>query len=176
MQKYIETLDSLKIQNLMLNKNGDRVPLQQREKHSSGQMPIPIQQHQEQHKQRNSVAQTRVKQQPLRHPGPDPVVVTTKWETFDSSREPMPITFAFRPNSTTTNPNAMLNWEFFEWVILEFYLKNHTDLGGLGMDFSMLIWVLFHSFLYLVFESFSLLLSLAVSLVPVMWVILLIPF
>ncbi|KAK9277416.1 hypothetical protein L1049_006959 [Liquidambar formosana] len=113
-QKYIETLDSLKIQNSMLNKNGDSVPLQQREMHSSGQMPIPLQQQQEQHKQRNSVAQTRVMQQPLRHPGPDPVVVTTKWETFDSSMEPMPITFAFRPNSTTTNPNAKLNWEFFE--------------------------------------------------------------
>ncbi|XP_059661706.1 BAG family molecular chaperone regulator 1-like [Cornus florida] len=62
-QKYIETLDMLKIRNSMIGSNGVEVPLQQQQKKSTGQMQ----------KQRNSTVQIL-----------PPVVVTTKWETFDS--------------------------------------------------------------------------------------------
>ncbi|KAA8522344.1 hypothetical protein F0562_013295 [Nyssa sinensis] len=65
-QKYIETLDMLKIRNSML-----QVPLQQ--KHSIGQMAIPLQKQEDQMKQRNLGGQKL-----------GPVVVTTEWETFDS--------------------------------------------------------------------------------------------
>uniref|UniRef100_A0A5B6ZVN7 BAG family molecular chaperone regulator 1 n=1 Tax=Davidia involucrata TaxID=16924 RepID=A0A5B6ZVN7_DAVIN len=67
-QKYIETLDMLKIRNSMLGSNGVEVPLQQQQKHS-----IPTQKQQEQMKQRN-----------LRGQKLGPVVVTTEWEKFDS--------------------------------------------------------------------------------------------
>lgn len=64
MQKYVETLDLLKIRNAMPNG-------------ANGQMA--------QQAQRN------------------PVVVTTKWETFDPT-----------PASSSSSNHSKLDWEFFE--------------------------------------------------------------
>ncbi|KAI3453655.1 hypothetical protein Pfo_010318 [Paulownia fortunei] len=67
-QKYIETLDMLKIRNSGLGK----VPFQQQNKIFTGQMHINFQNQQEQRKQGNFTERVN----------PGPVVVTTKWETF----------------------------------------------------------------------------------------------
>lgn len=69
-QKYIETLDMLKARNSKLGnyEGGPKVPLQKIT--TNKQTPTPIQK--KQHEQRNST-------------GCMPVVVTTKWETFDSA-------------------------------------------------------------------------------------------
>jgi hypothetical protein len=66
-QKHIETLDALKLQNSKPRRNVGKIPWQQ-QAHSSRQIPIiPVQKQQG--------------QQPLRHS--ESVVVTTQWETFD---------------------------------------------------------------------------------------------
>ncbi|XP_062146518.1 BAG family molecular chaperone regulator 1-like [Alnus glutinosa] len=66
-QKHIETLDALKLQNSKPRSNVGKIPWQQ-QAHSSRQIPIiPVQKQQG--------------QQPLRHS--ESVVVTTQWETFD---------------------------------------------------------------------------------------------
>lgn len=70
-QKYIETLDMLKIRNSTLGKTSPRVAFQQHHKMYNGQMQLPIQSHYEQKKQPNFAERS-----------PGPVVVTTKWETF----------------------------------------------------------------------------------------------
>ncbi|KAA8521976.1 hypothetical protein F0562_012710 [Nyssa sinensis] len=74
-QEYIETLDMLKVRNRnsMLGRNGLKVPLQQQQKHSIGQMPIRMRKQHDQMKLRNLTVQKL-----------GPIVVTTEWETFDS--------------------------------------------------------------------------------------------
>ncbi|KAK2989033.1 hypothetical protein RJ640_018822 [Escallonia rubra] len=97
-QKYIETLDMLKTKNSMVSsiRNGAKVPLQQQQTNSNGLMSTP--------KQRNSAGQM-----------PRPVVVTTKWETFDPGMATKaPFTVSSTPKRATTNGSAKLNWEFFE--------------------------------------------------------------
>lgn len=79
-QKYIETLDMLKLQNSTANSNGGKISLQ-RQENSIGKMPIPIQNQPVQPKQMNVTVQMPMQQPPLQHS--ESVVVTTKWETFD---------------------------------------------------------------------------------------------
>lgn len=71
MQKYIETLDLLKIRNSTLGKNSPRVSFQQQHRMVSEQMQMPIQNHYENKRQTNFAERSL-----------GPVVVTTKWETF----------------------------------------------------------------------------------------------
>uniref|UniRef100_A0A5B6ZMW0 BAG domain-containing protein n=2 Tax=Davidia involucrata TaxID=16924 RepID=A0A5B6ZMW0_DAVIN len=91
-QKYVETLDTLKIKNSMLSSNGSQNPMhsspiqQQRysngqDRHSVGHLPIQTQ------------------QQPSKHLVSGAVVITTNWETFDS----MPATV---PSTSTTAINS----------------------------------------------------------------------
>lgn len=71
-QKYIETLDTLKIRNSTLGNNSSRrVSFQEDHRIFTGHMQMPIHNHYEQKRQTTFV------QRP-----PGPVVVTTKWETF----------------------------------------------------------------------------------------------
>ncbi|KAJ9173534.1 hypothetical protein P3X46_016657 [Hevea brasiliensis] len=65
-QKYIETLDMLKLRNSINNRTEDKIPKQQ-EENSTGKKPIPM--------------QKLVQQQILRHS--ESFVITTNWETFD---------------------------------------------------------------------------------------------
>ncbi|KAK3005497.1 hypothetical protein RJ639_016056 [Escallonia herrerae] len=112
-QKYIETLDMLKSKNSAVSstRGGAKVPLQQQQTNSNGQMPKPMsmstpmqKQQQDQRKQRNSAGQM-----------PRPVVVATKWETFDPGMATkVPFTVSSTPKRATTNGSAKLNWEFFE--------------------------------------------------------------
>lgn len=71
-QKYIETLDMLKIRNSALGNHNAKVPMHHKNRIFTGQMPKSIYCQQEQRKMGNFADQ--------RSPGP--VVVTTKWETF----------------------------------------------------------------------------------------------
>ncbi|KAL5811137.1 hypothetical protein ACOSQ4_027705 [Xanthoceras sorbifolium] len=137
-QKYVETLDMLKIKNSMASSNGVQTPGQQRstapiipiqEQHQprhywNGQRLTPIQeQEQARHSFENlSINQQHQQQQETsRHsttPGGGSVVVTTKWETFDASPSLMPV-----PSTSVSSTPAVTNnsvhqpkfpWEFFD--------------------------------------------------------------
>lgn len=71
-QKYIETLDMLKIRNSALGNHNSKVPMHHKNRIFTGQMPKSNYNQQEQRKMGNFADQTN----------PGPVVVTTKWETF----------------------------------------------------------------------------------------------
>lgn len=127
-QKYVETLDMLKIKNSTPDSDGDQMPMQhQQKRQSNGQRPPaaapPLVQQLQQ--PRHSVAHLPIQMhhqqqqppQPSRHSTSGPVVVTTKWETFDSASAP-PLVSA-PPTSVTTAANInpvhpKLNWEFFD--------------------------------------------------------------
>ncbi|KAF9617214.1 hypothetical protein IFM89_035096 [Coptis chinensis] len=98
-QKYVETLDLLKIRNSTPSSNGGPQTPKLTERNSAGRNPVPVQ-----HQQ---------KQQPLlqKQSAAGGVVVTTKWETFDPAPPliPYPSTSA-----ATTTPANKLTWEFFE--------------------------------------------------------------
>lgn len=112
-QKYVETLDMLKIKNATtLRSNGVQEAPKQNGRHLVEQNQIPMQQPQRPHsvRQRQSAASG--------------VVVTTKWETFDpsppsvahsstSSTPSSTSTATPTPNPTST-PNDKLIWELFE--------------------------------------------------------------
>lgn len=71
-QKYIETLDMLKIRNSELENDNTKVPMHHKNRVFTGQMPKSIYYQQEQRKIGNFADER----------SPRPVVVTTKWETF----------------------------------------------------------------------------------------------
>lgn len=128
-QKYVETLDLLKVRNSM--PNGDGVPqtLNPNGKHSdlTGKKTAPTQQQKQKqslqqqtqpqknhlpHSVRKTPAQSQRQSmvQTQTQPVPAEVVVTTKWETFDQLPPLIP-----HPSSTATpTPAEKLNWEFFE--------------------------------------------------------------
>ncbi|KAE8664010.1 BAG family molecular chaperone regulator 1 [Hibiscus syriacus] len=124
-QKYVETLDMLKIKNAMPNTNGGQTEMQNRNKHSNAQKLAPIQEQQsrgqklapmQEQKSSNSVAHLPIhQQQQLQQSALGSVVVTTKWETFDSFPALVPV------SSTSTSTPAANNsaspkfpWEFFD--------------------------------------------------------------
>ncbi|PIA49626.1 hypothetical protein AQUCO_01300418v1 [Aquilegia coerulea] len=122
-QKYVETLDLLKVRNSMSSNNGaHRIPVQngihqtpvqngvhqtpvQNGKHSAGRHTIPVQQQQQRQQQPQSQRQSAT----------EGVVVTTKWETFDLLSPPLiPHSSTSTPTTTTTSTANKLNWELFE--------------------------------------------------------------
>ncbi|CAK8532568.1 unnamed protein product [Lathyrus sativus] len=115
-QKYVETLDMLKVKNSTTNGNDVQSKIQPQEKHSNGKRLETIQEQQQQEQPRktsNDVSLIFEEQQP-----PSGVVVTTKWETFEFDSTPPLITF---PSTSTTTPSMhnnsgppKFNWEFFE--------------------------------------------------------------
>lgn len=130
MQKYVETLDMLKIKNSMPNGNGNHAPTQQQQKQSNGQKLAPIQERQpgypngqrlipidEDHTPHSfEHLSMHQPQQPSRHSASGAVVVTTQWETFDSTPALAPV-----PSSSTstsaTNSSAhqpKFPWDFFD--------------------------------------------------------------
>ena len=134
-QKYVETLDMLKIKNAMPSSNGGQMEMQHQHRHTNGQKLAPIQEQQSRHfngkrlapiqeqQSRNSVAHLPIhqqyQQQQSRHSASDAVVVTTKWETFDSSPAllPVPSTATSTSTSTSTANNSVppkFPWEFFD--------------------------------------------------------------
>lgn len=135
-QKYVETLDLLKVKNSMPSSNGGHAPVQPQQKHSNGQQQkhsnghnhrlAPIQE-QQQEQARNSngnslaLYQEQQQQQPSRN-STSGVVVTTNWELFDSVPPliPVPSTSTSTsppPHPSVTNNNSgppKFNWEFFD--------------------------------------------------------------
>ncbi|KAE8736450.1 BAG family molecular chaperone regulator 1 [Hibiscus syriacus] len=126
-QKYVETLDMLKIKNAMPNTNGGQTEMQNRNKHSNDRKLAPIQEQQSRgqklaQKSSNSVAHLPIhqqyqqqQQQQQQQSALGSVVVTTKWETFDSFPALIPV------SSTSTSTPAANNsappkfpWDFFD--------------------------------------------------------------
>ncbi|KAL8114552.1 BAG family molecular chaperone regulator 1-like [Apium graveolens] len=111
-QRYIETLDMLKIRNSMIN-NAEQIILAE-EKHPkivfNGQRSkIPIQDHQQQQKIRVSPKSTLegVMMQ-------KPVMVTTNWETFDSglSKDPQSISSGTAVGHNQHTGTSKQSWEY----------------------------------------------------------------
>ncbi|KAK7270827.1 hypothetical protein RJT34_26279 [Clitoria ternatea] len=124
-QKYVETLDLLKVKNSMPSGNECHAPMQPQQKHSNGHHNLlaPIQEQQEE-QPRNSNGQHSLvfhqdqqQQQPSRN-STSGVVVTTNWETFDSMPPliPVPSTSTSTSNNSVTNNSGppKFNWEFFD--------------------------------------------------------------
>lgn len=124
-QKYVETLDTLKIK----NSNGGHVP----KKKPQQKVKLPpideqlegmsignhkLQPSLEQQSQRNSNGNSLVFQQLQHKPSTNStseVVVTTKWETFDSLPPLIPVTSASSSSSSTNNSvHPKFKWEHFE--------------------------------------------------------------
>lgn len=82
MQKHIETLDAMKLQNKMTRSNNgeNKIPEKQHE-HSMGKGPIVIHKEQMQENKKSWTAQRPMLQQKQRQS--ESVVFTTKWETFE---------------------------------------------------------------------------------------------
>lgn len=131
-QKYVETLDMLKMKNK--NSNGGQVSKKKhQQKHSNAKRLAPIEEQPQEdmsngnHKsepnleqqQRNSNGHSLVFQQmqhkPSMNSSGSEVVVTTKWETFDSLPPLIPVTSTSSSSSSTNNSvPPKFNWEFFE--------------------------------------------------------------
>ncbi|KAK8521314.1 hypothetical protein V6N13_077426 [Hibiscus sabdariffa] len=125
-QKYVETLDMLKIKNAMPNTNGGQTETKNQNKHSNARKLAPIQEQQsrrfngqklapiQEQQSNNSVAHLPVHQQyQQQQQQQGSVVVTTKWETFDSSPALIPVSST---STSTTNNSAQpkFPWEFFD--------------------------------------------------------------
>lgn len=128
-QKYVETLDILKVKNSMPSSNGAHIPNQaqsQRQSNSygNGRILAPIQEHQPRHSlgslpthQQQGQKQQQQQQQPppSRHSTSGPVVVTTQWETFDNMPPLIPISSSSSSTSATNGSvHPKFNWESFE--------------------------------------------------------------
>ncbi|XP_028756367.1 BAG family molecular chaperone regulator 3 [Neltuma alba] len=137
-QKYVETLDMLKIKNSMPGNNGGDAPMQQpqQKRHSNGQSRLAPIQEQPLEMQSNGridlLTPTEEPQylQPRNSNGHSPliqqqeassvdssstsgVVVTTKWETFEPAPPLIPATSsASSANNNSVHPR--FNWEFFD--------------------------------------------------------------
>ncbi|KAL3834490.1 hypothetical protein ACJIZ3_009226 [Penstemon smallii] len=103
-QKYVETLDVLKVKNSAPTTNGsvsnDNVPSPvQPERYSNGSGSSPVQKQEARHSTGNSLIDSP--KQPSRHSASGAaVVITTQWETFDSA-----------PSTSTKQPS-------FTWDLL----------------------------------------------------------
>ncbi|OIT27217.1 PREDICTED: BAG family molecular chaperone regulator 2-like [Nicotiana attenuata] len=110
-QKYVETLDFLKIKNSVPTSNGNHIPKQEtspspqhhhhQRRYSNEQASSPVQNQNVRHSFAHSPAQTKQQQQPSRHSASGSVVITTQWETFD----PAPASLLDHYSTTPTNNN-----------------------------------------------------------------------
>ncbi|CAL5364341.1 unnamed protein product [Camellia sinensis] len=123
-QKYVETLDLLKIKNSMPKSNGSQIPQPQapfqQQKYSNGQISSPNQQQQV----RRSVGHLPTQTQPLpphqrpRHSTSGPVVITTQWETFDSGPAMVPGHPSMSTTASTTTTVNSVQHPKFNWDLL----------------------------------------------------------
>lgn len=140
-QKYVETLDMLKIKNSMPTANGANSPNQNHQKTpnghvkssvftgngqtqtpergqgraSNGAKPPQIPQQQQRHSIGHSPLQPRSQQeQPSRHSASG-TVVTTQWETFESTPPLIPLSPSSSSGSATSNSvNPKFPWDIFD--------------------------------------------------------------
>ncbi|KAJ4956202.1 hypothetical protein NE237_012985 [Protea cynaroides] len=132
-QKYVETLDLLKIRNAKLsgdrngNINGGQIQIQHQQKHSTRQVPeqmpvpmpvpMPIQQQRPRHSTGQISSPQQQSQQPARHSASG-TVVTTQWETFEfdspaSSTSTAGAAITVAPSQNQTPPSKF-SWDFFQ--------------------------------------------------------------
>ncbi|KAL2558583.1 BAG family molecular chaperone regulator 3 [Forsythia ovata] len=133
-QKYVETLDMLKIKNTMPTSSGTSTQQHQQQSYTNGHVSTPVQEPPysngsilspvQQQQPRNSFglslidSPSKQQQQPTRHSTSGSVVITTQWETFDSAPAPaMSGIGAGTPStskmaSRTVNPaQSSFNWD-----------------------------------------------------------------
>lgn len=123
-QKYVETLDAIKIKNWMPRGNGPpgkeqpqwSQPMQQRRdsqpQHQQQKMHLQQSQNQYQHQNRHQPPQSHFQQQQQLNKLPQQAVVLSSmnWETFDS----LFTTSTSTPTAAATStPHARLDWELF---------------------------------------------------------------
>ncbi|KAI4340863.1 hypothetical protein MLD38_025661 [Melastoma candidum] len=123
-QKYVETLDVLKVKNSMQTNNGSQATADNKQVHPNG-MPKPNLANNQQQRHSNGYSYAQAHQLPPQPPKPPQAlqqparnstsgtVVTTNWETFDAGRPLIPVT----PMASSPANNAVqqkFNWEFFE--------------------------------------------------------------
>ncbi|XP_027366030.1 BAG family molecular chaperone regulator 1-like [Abrus precatorius] len=116
-QKYVETLDMLKIKNSMAGTNGGHASRKPQQKHLHGKRLAPIEEQPESLLNgHHSLAPNQEKQeQQQSRNSTSEVVVTTKWETFDTLPPLIPITSTSSSSSITNNSvHPKFNWEFFD--------------------------------------------------------------
>nr|ACU22784.1 unknown [Glycine max] len=128
-QKYVETLDVLKVKNSMPSSNGDHAPVQPQQKHSNGQQQkysnghhrlalVPIQEQQQEQPRNSNENSLELYQEQQHQPSRNStsgVVVTTNWELFDSVPPLIPVQSTSPPSSVTNNSGPPeFNWEFFD--------------------------------------------------------------
>ncbi|XP_016485319.1 BAG family molecular chaperone regulator 1-like [Nicotiana tabacum] len=112
-QKCVETLDVLKIKNSVTTSNGNHItkdqssPAQQHQRYSNEQASSPVQ-------QEKSVKTKQ--QQPSKHSSSGSVVITTQWETFDST--PAPLLDHFSSPTTTPSTHAAAVQPRLSWDLL----------------------------------------------------------
>ncbi|GMH19659.1 hypothetical protein Nepgr_021500 [Nepenthes gracilis] len=114
-QKYVETLDLLKIKNSTVTSNGGQIQTGNQQKHSEGQKSLPLHQQQP----RLSEGRTHLPPRPPQRQQPQQsasaIVVTTQWETFDSGPTSIPA-FSTAPASGSATANTIdhkFSWEVF---------------------------------------------------------------
>ncbi|KAB5532402.1 hypothetical protein DKX38_019072 [Salix brachista] len=143
-QKYVETLDMLKMKNSMPNGNaadeikdsmpngnGHHAPMQQQQqKHSNGQKVASIQKRQPRSSNGHALIPIEEGEEPRHssehfsfHQPPQPprrsasgeVIVTTQWETFDSTPalEPAPSASTFSTATKTSAHQPKFPWDLF---------------------------------------------------------------
>ncbi|KAA8533772.1 hypothetical protein F0562_031289 [Nyssa sinensis] len=106
-QKYVETLDMLKIKISTPSSNGSQSPMHpspnqhHQQRQSNGQIHSPTQQQQGRHSVGHLPIQTKQQQLASRHSTSGAVVITTNWETFDSTPAP----------TTSNSVHPKFNWD-----------------------------------------------------------------
>ncbi|XAR71744.1 hypothetical protein NMG60_11018149 [Bertholletia excelsa] len=123
-QKYVETLDLLKMKNCQSPSNKTQIshqkpPLHPHQKyHSNGQAPSPNKQKQQQQQLRHSFERLSLpgqaqSQQPPRSSNSGAVVITTQWETFDAGPAIIPASSATSSAASTMASSAQhkFNWD-----------------------------------------------------------------
>ncbi|XP_019154909.1 PREDICTED: BAG family molecular chaperone regulator 1-like [Ipomoea nil] len=88
-QKYVETLDVLKLKNSVPTSNGNHTPI------ARGDSPVLTPKHQV---------------EPSRHSASGPVVITTQWETFDPAPAPLLDPFS-TVTSTSGSAHPRVSWD-----------------------------------------------------------------
>ncbi|KAE9617333.1 hypothetical protein Lal_00035093 [Lupinus albus] len=117
-QKYVETLDMLKVKNSMPSSNSGHVSAQIQQKHSNEQRLAPIQDqpqiHSNGHHSLIQIEEPEEQQQSSRDSTTSGVVVTTKWETFDSMPPLVTVPSTSTPMTNHNSGHPKFKWEFFD--------------------------------------------------------------
>lgn len=123
-QKYVETLDMLKVKNSAPISNGNAASLgnhipmqqlsspvqQQQQRFSGDHLSSSVEQQQGRHSF-GSPMQPQQQLQPSRHSASGHVLITTQWETFDSIPTPVPSSGSKASTSTLGSAQPRFNWD-----------------------------------------------------------------